>query len=84
MQHEMGMRQDCSVEEVTALNRAMWGIVAELRHLIAPNLQAEYKELTGAQSCPCIINIHLRRHLVECVKLAPKHITSSSSGPITI
>lgn len=48
MQYNTAMRHECSTQEIKALNEAMWGIVAELKTLIAPDLQEEYKPLTGS------------------------------------
>ena len=44
------MRQECSAEEIKVLNKAMWGIVAELKALIAPNLPQDFQPLAGRKA----------------------------------
>ena len=47
MQFSTAMRHECSAHEIKALNEAMWGVVAELKGLIAPERHEVYKPLTG-------------------------------------
>ena len=52
MRHNIAMRHECSAQEIKALNEAMWGVVAELKGLIAPDLRQEFKPLAGLLCLP--------------------------------
>lgn len=47
VQYETQARNECTKEEIKALNTAMWGVLAEVKDLIAPCADVDYKPLTG-------------------------------------
>lgn len=65
------MRQECSAEEIKALNKAMWGIVAELKALIAPTLPQDFQPLAGrkADCIPTFTSLQGAMLYVEILQL---------------
>lgn len=47
VQYESAIRHDCTKGEIMALNTAMWGVIREMKGLLAPHAEDLYKPLPG-------------------------------------